>query len=237
MKLLIINTLVSALITSDFAHAALRGSVYTSDSSSCLEYGEQCSFHVDCCDDLRCGREYINSWWYTCTPKPLGGGMSEQAHSYTSNFYESMSSLIQSDAREPSSSSSSEDNQRLNRRAWKWDDSRSESEESMSSDDSNSTSFDSSSDEYSSSSEDYHSGSGGNGWLNDDSSSSDDFRRVQPFTHHGKGSSSSSEDLSAESFIKASCKREGQVCGWPLGDCCAGMRCRSGLWGGPGVCR
>ena len=132
MKLLIINTLVSALITSDFAHAALRGSVYTSDSSSCLEYGEQCSFHVDCCDDLRCGREYINSWWYTCTPKPLGGGMSEQAHSYTSNFYESMSSLIQSDAKEPSSSSSSEDNQRLNHRAWKWDDSS--SEDSMSSD-------------------------------------------------------------------------------------------------------
>ena len=61
MKLLIINTLLSALITSDLAHAALRGSVYTSDSSSCLEYGEQCSFHVDCCDDLRCGREYINS--------------------------------------------------------------------------------------------------------------------------------------------------------------------------------
>ena len=89
-------------------------------------------------------------------------------------------------------------------------------------------------DEYSSSLEDYH--SGGNGWLNDDSSSSDDndndFRRVQPFNHHGKVSSSSSDDVNTASFVESSCYPEGQSCGWPLrGECCAGLRCRIGLWG------
>ena len=318
MKLLIINTLLSALITSDLAHAALRGSVYTSIKSSsdqCIP-DERPQVHAgdsphsnrerfrlverdaicigtnhlpyevgvftNVQDSTECANKCIKDAGWDLQPLLRGINMmcdtdececlydmgtlndrSARAFDWSnhnnrnrkgagavdtlvspqrgancfsltsnSNFYESMSRLIQSDAKSSSMSSSSKDNQRLNHRAWKWNDSSSESEDSMSSDDSNSTSFDSlsSSDGDSSSSEDYHRG----GWVNDDSSSSDDndFRRVQPFNHHGKGSSSSSDDVSTASFVQSSCYAEDKSCGWPLrGECCAGLRCQMGLWG------
>ena len=320
MKLLIINTLLSALITSDLAHAALRGSVYTSIKSSSdqcipderpqvhagdsphsnrerfrlverdaicigtnhLPYEVGVFTNVE--DSTECANKCIKNAGWDLQPLLRGINMmcdtsecqclydqgtlndrSARAFDWSnhnnrnrkgvgavdtlvspqrdancfsltsnSNFFESMYELIQSDAK--SSSSSSEDNQRINHRAWKWGDSSSESEDSVSSDDSNSTSFDSSSDEYSSSSEDYHRGA--NGRLNDDSSSSSDdndyVRRVQPFNRHGhgKGSSSSSEDLRVASFVESSCYPEGMSCGFPRpGSCCAGLRCRSvGFW-------
>jgi len=304
MKLLIINTLLSALITSDLAHAALRGSVYTSIKSSsdqCIP-DERPQVHAgdsphsnrerfrlverdaicigtnhlpyevgvftNVQDSTECTNKCIKNAGWDLQPLLRGINMmcdtsecqclydmgtlndrSARAFDWSnhknrnrkgvgavdtivspqrgancfsltsnSNFFESMLKLVQSDAK--SSSSSSEDNQRLNHRAWKWDDS--------SSDDSNSTSFDTSSDEYSSSSEDYHRGS--NGRLNDDSSSSDDndyVRRAQPFYRHGHGkvSSSSSGDMRDESFVQTDakgfigCMRIGQECS-TSSDCC-----------------
>lgn len=323
MKLLIINvnTLLSALITSDLAHAALRGSVYTSIKSSSdqcipderpqvqagdsphsnrerfrlverdaicigtnhLPYEVGVFTNVE--DSTECANKCIKDAGWDLQPLLRGINMmcdtnececlydmgtlndrSARAFDWSnhnnrnrkgvgavdtlvssqrgancfsltsnSNFFESMYELIQSDANK-ATSSSSEDNQRLNHRAWKWEDSSSETEDSMSSDDSNSTSFDSSSDGYSSSSEDYH--RGGHRWVNDNSSSSSDDN-YEHLNRHGHGKVSASEYTRAESFVEFSCRRKGQACGWhngPLGSCCAGLRCEMGLYG-PGVCR